>query len=118
MNDQILRDAQYRKGLSISYFNSINSAIALINTDYVKDTDLKKFITEWRDWFLEEHKNYYASVVAKVGLYDVNESVKRLNNAKNIEELKSTWVALSEDERRDPKIIDEAKKLKSKYEKN
>ena len=39
--DRIIRDAQYRKGLSIAYFNSLNSAIALV-TPIIKDLKVEE----------------------------------------------------------------------------
>lgn len=114
MNEEILKNAQYRKNLSIAFFNATNSAIELAKTDYAKDTDLKKFIVEWRDWFLEEHKNYYAKNIANIGInYSVEEAIKRLATAKTIDELRTIWVSLSEDERQDKLIIAEAQKLKT-----
>ena len=77
-----------------------------------------KKIIETRDWLLEEHKNYYANVIANVGLYEVNKSVKKIEEAKNLEDLKNIWLGLSEDERRDGEIIKVKEKLKKLYEKN
>jgi len=117
-DDQIIKSAQYRKGLSIAFFNATNSAIALVQTDYVKDTNLKEFIVDWRDFFLEEHKNYYADVIASIGQnYNSKETIEKLKTAKTLDELKSIWVGLSEDERRDGDIIKEVNNMKKSYEK-
>jgi len=117
-NEQLIKNAQYRKGLSIAFFNATNSAIALVQTDFIKDTDLKKFIVDWRDFFLEEHKNYYAEVIARVGnTYDSKETIMKLQTAKSMDELRTLWVSLSEDERRDGDVIAEVNKLKQLYAK-
>jgi hypothetical protein len=120
-NNEILKNAQYRKSLSIAYFNSVNSAIELVSNFYPKDEkieDIKKTIVDWRDWFLEEHKNYHATVIANIGAnYKAEESIKKLQKAKDINELKTVWVGLSEDERRDGQIREELNKLKNSYEK-
>jgi hypothetical protein len=119
--EQIIKNAQYRKGLSIAFFNATNASIELVSKFIPQDEkieDIKKTISEWRDWFLEEHKNYYAKVVANVGQkYNVLETIKKLQNTKTLEELKSAWIASSEDERRDGEIIREVNILKKSYEK-
>jgi len=107
MNDSVIKNAQYRKGLSIAFFNATNATIELLKDDNSKtEEELKEKIIKWRSWFLEEHKNYYATVIEKIGVnYEAKESIEKLNKAKTIEELRTTWVNLSEDERRDPEII-------------
>lgn len=120
--DKIIKDAQYRKGLSIAFFNATNAAMALVpifQSSLKSMEDTKDFIRFARDWFLEEHKNYYATVIANVGVnYVVRDTLEKLNNCKNLEELKSTWLSLSEDERRDGEILKVKEELKNKYEKN
>ena len=84
----------------------------------MEGVDTKAFISEWRDYFLEEHKNYYANVIAKVGTnYKPEVAKTKLINAKSIDELKVVWQSLSEDERRDKDIIILTQSLKKKYEK-
>jgi len=114
-NEKIIKDAQYRKGLSIAFFNATNSAIALCQGTEVNENTLKK-VCEIRDFFLEEHKTYYANVISNIGLYNVEESKKKISEAKNLEELKNIWRGLSEDERRDGEIIKVKDKLKKEYE--
>lgn len=121
--DQIIKDAQYRKGLSIAFFNATNNAMQIIqslNKDF-KDVDLKIVQNEivfWRDWLLEEHKNYYATVIANIGQnYNAQETIKKLEATKTLEDLKMVWLLLSADERHDKEIIKVAKKLRAKYEK-
>jgi len=116
--EQKIKDAQYRKGLSIAFFNATNASIELVKNLPLSKEELKKQITEYRDWFLEEHKEYYEKVVAVIGKnYDVDETVKELRTAKTTEELKTLWLRLSQDERQDAVIIVEVNKLKKLYEK-
>ena len=119
-DERILKDAQFRKGLSIAYFNSLNAAISLISTDkeYYDEKELKEKITQYRDWFLDEHKRYYSEVIAQIGVnYIAKDTIEKLNGTTNLEELKSVWLSLSEDERRDGSILEVKSELKIKYEK-
>lgn len=117
MDEKILKDAQYRKGLSIAFFNATNSAVALVATRQIADREEAiKEICRIRDFFLEEHKIYYATVIANVGVnYRVEESISKLKATKTLEDLQTAWRLLSEDERRDGEIIKVAKELKAKY---
>lgn len=119
MDEKIIRDAQYRKGLSIAFFNANNSAISLVANRQIADrNELLKLVTEYRDFFLEEHKKYYATVIANIGAnYKVEDSIARLKATKTLDELKTTWISLSADERKDPEIIKVAQELKKLYEK-
>ena len=104
--DKILKDAQYRKGLSIAFFNATNSAIALVDSRTMDMPDALKEVVRIRDILLEEHKNYYATVIANIGAnYKATDTIEKLSKTKNIEELKSLWLSLSEDERRDGEIL-------------
>jgi hypothetical protein len=121
-DDKIIKDAQYRKGLSIAFFNATNSAISLISArPQIKDWKIDEVLENVkvvRDFFLEEHKNYYATVIANVGVnYHADESIKKLQDTKTEEELNTTWRMLSADERRDGEIIKIAQKLKKSYKK-
>jgi hypothetical protein len=117
MEEKVLKDAQYRKGLSIAFFNATNAAIEMCKGMNVHEQTTLDKIVEVRNWLLEEHKNYYATVIANVGKnYDSQESIAKLKATKDIEELKSTWIAFSEDERKDGEIIKVLKELKTKYE--
>jgi len=119
VDDKILKDAQYRKGLSIAFFNATNAAVEFAKINGLAGVlDPRKFIADWRDWFLEEHKNYYATVIANVGQnYKAVDTIAKLNKTTNIEELKVIWLSLSEDERRDGEILKVKATLKKKYEK-
>lgn len=115
MEDQALRDAQYRKSLSIAYFNSVNSAIELAKVK--QPEDIKEFIKEWRDWFIEEHKEHYLKSVAQIGLkYDKDATIKLLQASKDFNELQAKWVAISQDERNDPDIRSAVVKIRKQYE--
>jgi predicted S18 family serine protease len=117
MDEKILKNAQYRKGLSIAFFNATNAAIALCaGMDANKKETLDRVI-ELRDFFLEEHKKYYARVIENVGKsYDAEETLAKLGSAKTVGELREIWLSLSEDERQDDAIIKEVNLLKKKYE--
>jgi hypothetical protein len=120
MDEKLIKDAQYRKGLSIAYFNSLNASIELAKVMWpdMPGVDAKKFIAEWRDWFLEEHKTYYATVIANVGAnYKAKDSIAKLKATKSLEDLQAAWRALSADERHDGEIIKVAKDLRKSYEK-
>src|SRR3990167_4304445 len=115
MDENILKDAQYRKGLSIAFFNATNAAIEMCKGLNIFEKATKKKITDVRDWLLEEHRNYYAAIIAKVGNnYDVNEAVKKLKAVKSKEELHTVWLMFSEDERQDAEISKVAQEMKSK----
>ncbi len=125
MDEKILKDAQYRKGLSIAFFNATNAAIGLI-TSMMKSGDvdrddtelLEKDIQKWRNWFLAEHKEYYGTVIAQVGSnYKAEESIAKLKTVQSSDELKRVWISFSEDERRDGEIRKVAQEIKNKYEK-
>ncbi len=120
MDERLIKDAQYRKGLGIAYFNATNSTIELAKIMFpdLEGVDVKAFIVEWRQWFLDEHKKYYAEVIANIGKpYDAKESIEKLQETNNVEDLRSVWLSLSEDERRDGQIREVAKQERAKYEK-
>lgn len=115
--DQLIKNAQYRKGLSIAFFNATNSAITLCAGMDINNKETLKKVVELRDFFLEEHKNYYAKVIANVGkTYNTEESIEKLKATKSIDELRIAWQNLSEDERRDGEIIKVSQELKKSYE--
>lgn len=119
-NDQLIKDAQYRKGLSIAFFNATNAAIELVRERQLSQSkeDTLKLVTEIRNFFLEEHKTYYANVIAKVGTNFKPEVTKaKLSKAVSLDSLKSIWQSLSEDERRNEEIKKFTQTLKKNYEK-
>lgn len=65
---QMIEEAQARKSDSIAFFNATNAAIALFeqlkDPIVMKDTGaVKSFIKEWREWFLEQYREYEAKDV-------------------------------------------------------
>jgi predicted S18 family serine protease len=116
-HDKLIKDAQYRKGLSIAFFNATNAAIELVKImGFTDKKTMLSSVIEARDFFLEEHKTYYANVIAKIGVaYKPEETKAKLSKAKSLEELKSVWLSLSEDERRDKEIIVFTQTLKKAY---
>src|SRR3990167_5643941 len=111
-NEKIIKDAQYRKGLSIAFFNAANVAIEIVKKEFEfrnadeNKPDVEKRLRFWRDWLLEEHKNYYATVIANVGVnFKVEETIKKLESTKSLAELQNIWLSLSEDERRNDAVI-------------
>jgi len=115
--EKIMKDAQYRKGMSIGFFNATNAAIEFAKINGMAGVmDPKKFISEWRDWFIEEHKTYYATVIANVGVnYKAEDSIAKLRATKTLEDLQTTWRLLSADERKDAEIIKVAQELRKGY---
>lgn len=115
--EKVIKDAQYRKGLSIAFFNATNAAIEMCKGLNIHEEETKNKIVEIRNWLLEEHKNYYATVIANVGVnYNIEETIKKLEATKDIEELREVWLSISEDERRDKTIKALTNKLKKQYE--
>lgn len=132
MDDKNLKDAQYRKGMSIAFFNATNAAIELYKatievatknlslkevSGVMIDEKARKFIVDWRDWFLVEHAEYYGKVISNIGAnYNSEKSIEKLQNTASLDELRQAWIDLSEDERRDGSIIAKLSELKKKYE--
>lgn len=127
--DKNLKDAQYRKSLSISFFNATNNAIEMAKFmtgagKYSSDADpeltaentevFKKNVKTFRDWLLSEHADYYAKTIANVGVaYRAEDTINDLKSAKTMDELKQKFLNLSEDERRDGEIIKCVAELKA-----
>lgn len=121
--DKNLKDAQYRKSLSIAFFNATNAAIDLVTKSSIASNaifdqaTLMSQIQYWRDWFLAQHMEYYSNKISNVGaLYNSSETIKKLEATKSRDELEKAWIALSEDERRDGDIIAKVSELKKVYE--
>lgn len=115
MDDKLIKDAQYRKGLSIAFFNATNAAIELIKKEGGSVEDKKGAIVMYRDWLLEEHKTYYANVIAKIGgHFSVKDTVEKLKTTTTLASLKSVWLAISADERAHPDIVKVAQEMKAK----
>lgn len=118
-HDKLIKDAQYRKGLSIAFFNATNAAIELVKDEKIDSKgDILKLVVEFRDFFLKEHATYYSNVIAKVGVnFKPEETKAKLDKAVSLDSLKFIWQSLSEDERRDKGIIAFTQTLKKTYEK-
>jgi len=125
-DEKVIKDAQYRKGLSIAFFNATNSAITLVAQELanrgdpsVSEEHILTRVNFYRDYFLEQHKNYYASVIANVGQnYKAEDSIAKLKATKTLEELQIAWRLLSADERKDVEIKKVAQDLQKKYKTN
>lgn len=117
MEDKLIKDAQYRKGSSIAFFNAMNSAISMVsNMKFENSAEALKMVFTLRDTFLEEYKDYYATVIANVGSnYNSKDSIAKLEATKTELELDIAWLRLSQDERHDGEIIKVAQILKKKY---
>lgn len=114
-NEKIMRDAQFRKGLSIAFFNATNAAVELVSKLGIADfKTVEEAITHWRNWFLDTHKKYYAEVIANIGVpYDVAATIKKLESVMTQKELRNVWISLSEDERQDSTIIEAKNRIKN-----
>lgn len=119
MDEKLIKDAQYRKGLSIAFFNATNAAIALVASRGIADrVEALNLVVDYRNFFLEEHKNYYATVIANVGQnFNIEETVNKLKNTTTKEELSTVWRSLSEDERHNEEIRKAALEMKETHEK-
>lgn len=122
MDEKVIKDLQYRKGLSIAYFNSLNSAISLVTIDPVSRGGGQKAILEtiafYQEHFLKNYNTYYSTVISNVGSnYDKKKSLEKLSKVVSREGLKKVWIMLSQDEREDPDIKKVVIELKEKYEK-
>ena len=122
--EQVIKDAQYRKGLSIAFFNATNNASEIVKLIYADHPQsnlevIKKDISFWRDWLLEEHKDYYVKVIAGIGLnFDVKETLKKFDSVETLDDLKSVWLSLTQDERQNQEVVAVKNKLRIKYEKS
>lgn len=137
--EKLLKDAQYRKGLSIAFFNATNGAVEIIKLEGLK-TELfkktkavkgkskskakpKKEINQlevrlqlWRNWLIKEHAEYYAKVIAPVGdNFKPEEGIAKLIAVTTLPELRKVWVSLSQDERDNKEILKVAQELRRKY---
>jgi len=90
--DKAMRDAQFRKGISIAYFNAINSAISLITapsaiTGTKTNEETQYLIEKWRDYFLDEYAKFHAENIATIGVDKISPTVvEGLDKAKKLYE--------------------------------
>lgn len=117
--DLLIRDAQFRKGLSISYFNALNNAIQLVTANGVRfasEQELLDKVDKYQQIFIEKHNEYYARVIASVGVhFDTKKTIARLKACTTQGELKMVWISLSEDERQDKAIQEVAYALRESF---
>lgn len=136
-DNQVLKDAQYRKTLSIAFFNSVNSAIEMVKFEAGQIVEkkvpakgakkvqkksvfsLEGRLEHWRDYFLNQHQVYYSNQIANIGAnYKAETTIEFLKEAKTYAELKTKWISISEDERRDGEVIKVVKEIKKKLNEN
>lgn len=125
-HDQVIKNAQYRKNLSIAFFNSTNAAIEMVKLEFgalhSANPTIERLMVErlefWRTNFLEAHKRYYATVIESIGAdFNVEETLARIAKVENMEQLQLLWVSLSQDERNNPEVFAAAQLKKNEYEK-
>ncbi len=120
--DSKIKDAQYRKGLSIAFFNATNSAtdvvVAKIRAGEKMDAaSILATLREVRDELLGDHAKHYLANIATVGVpYKAEDAIERINKTKDAKELRKLWFALTADERADQKILDAKEVMKKKHE--
>ena len=90
--EKSMRDAQFRKGATIAYFNSLNSAIEMLKLETAQGeqnnrTESMEALSFWSQYFFGQYSKFHAENIATVGI-----------------------------ERVDPKVIDGLKKAKKTYE--
>jgi hypothetical protein len=109
--DAMMSDAQFRKGLSIAFFNANNNATEIAKIELAKQYEqptvetMQERIVFWRDWLLSQHATYYAQVVMNVGKpYSIVDTIAELKTAKDYGELMDIWLSISEDQRQDTEI--------------
>lgn len=118
--EKSIKDGQFRKGLSIAYFNATNAAVTLIASEERLRFGIKETLDNLRiirDALLEDHLEYYSKTVASVGSnFKPADTIAKLEKSINIESLRSVFLSLSQDERNNPEILKRANELKAQYE--
>jgi hypothetical protein len=114
----LIKDATYKKDLKISYFNSLNAAISLVGTTNFPTDDMKlEAIEKYKNHFLEKWGDYYSNTVLQKRVpYNPADTIKKINEAKNYEDLKKVWFGITADERANPLIL-KAKENHPEYKK-
>lgn len=119
-----IREAQDVKDLKIAFFNATNSAIALITAPRVTLETLtvdetKAKIVEWREWFLEEHKQHNLRMQEQTGAtVQVGDALTKLKAVNNIVDLRALWATFTQDERNIQAVKDEANRLRLLFKAN
>jgi hypothetical protein len=128
--NKTLRDAQFRKGVSISFFNASNTAIEAVKLTSGKtikpkgkkasksDPRVKVLddIRFYRDGLLKDYIKYYTDVISSVGEnFNPADSVKKLEKCQTKADLKTVWLSFSAEERKHPDVKKVAKMLQTKF---
>ena len=92
VDQDLLRDQQYRKELSIAYFNALNNVITFVGlkkkTGYTEKQMLED-VSRIRDQFIEEYKIYRVTTLSKQAeksLPDNPKLIESLNKLKQANE--------------------------------
>ena len=110
MDEKLIRDAQWRKGASIAYFNALNNAVLLVAHGIIPISE----VGEYKNIFIKQHDEYYKDVIANIGMTaDPKIYIEKLKSAKTIEELKKVWVSLPQDARSNKDVSKVAQELKN-----
>lgn len=115
-----IREAQDNKDLKIAFFNSTNSALAMVanivDMRTAKTEDVKDTLIFWREWFLNEHTEHHKRMVNESSAtVPVGEAIARLRATANLVDLKAVWSSLTQDERNQTDILAEAQAQRKKY---
>jgi hypothetical protein len=121
--EELLKNAQFRKALPMAFLNSRNSAIELLKLNGKpkvkkgkKPVSLMTILKKNTNNLMADYMEFYARDVATVGVnFKPEESIAKLNAAKNLPDLQSTWRSLSEDERHNDDVRKVAQQLRDKY---
>lgn len=114
-----IREAQDVKDLKIAFFNSTNSAITIVTQIpqlMVDMPTIQKSIVELREWFLEEHKQHNLRMQEQTGAtVQVGDAISKLKAVNNIVDLRAVWSTLTQDERNQQNVKDEANRLRELF---
>ena len=116
---KLIQDAQWRKGMSIAYFNSLNASISLVTaqgTRFGSEDEMLESINKYKNHFIEQHNMYYTKNIAPIGVQvNIKGAIAKAQEAKTLEELKAVWLKFSELERQNPEIKSAVNILKETY---
>lgn len=111
--EKIIKDAQFRKGSSIAYFNATNAAIEILKLKNDKE-NIKENLVEIRDWLIDEYTKYYEEVIAPIGgTYNTKDIIERIQSYKTADELKEYFFKfIPMEARQNPAILIAVKEKK------
>ena len=117
-----IREAQDVKDLKIAFFNSTNSAIALVTQIPQLMTDkttMLNAVVDLREWFLEEHRQHNLRMQEQTGAtVQVGDALTKLKAVNNIVDLRALWATFTQDERNIQAVKDEANRLRLLFKAN